>query len=678
MAAGKKEKTNSVIRTQKRMILTFVMIAALFAALTFRIGWVAVVASDTYAKMAAERQTRDEIIPAKRGTIYDRNMKEMALSAVSYRIFVRPSEVPAGKNDAEKAARLEKTAALLSEKLSISLEEVKEMVTQDKTRVRVAKDVSRETAEEIRAIIYEEGLGGVEIEDDVKRYYPLGAFAAHALGGVNDENYGLGGVELQYNSYLSGVMGRWVKNADRMGDSLSYGVESYHGEQDGVNLVLTIDEVIQLYVERAIEKVRESSGAQRVMGLVMDPKTGDILAMGMTPDYDPNEPRVPLDPAEAARVAGLTPEEQLNYWNSMWRNPMISDVYDPGSTFKLFTVSAALEEGVVRPEDYFNCSGYYNVGGTTLRCWRYYNPHGDETLVEAVGNSCNPVMIQLSQRMGWDKFYQYLEKFGFTEKTGIDYPSEGRALLQDKEAAGPVGLATMSFGQGLSITPIQLITAVSAIGNEGKLMQPRLVKALTDQNGNIVESFDTKVTRQVISEKTADEMKKIMEFVVDESGGKVAGIPGYRIGGKTGTAEKLFNGSYKSGKVTASMVAMAPMDDPQISVLIVVDEPQGIKFGSTTAGPGVRDILSEVLRYLNIRPAQLTDAERAAVEAKQVSVPDLRGMNYSDAAGLLLGKRLRYTDSPAIGESEDFMVADQYPKPGERLDPGGLVYLYRE
>jgi stage V sporulation protein D (sporulation-specific penicillin-binding protein) len=413
------------------------------------------------------------------------------------------------------------------------------------------------------------------------------------------------------------------------------------------------------------------------MAIVMDPKTGDILAMGATPDFDPNDPRTPLDPEVAETVRNLLQEEQVEYWNGMWRNPLIGEVYDPGSTFKLLTVSAALEERVSTPGESFYCNGYYEVSGQRLRCWRYYEPHRDESLTQAVGNSCNPVMIQLVQRMGYDRFYKYIELFGFTSKTGVDFPGEANALVQDRATAGPVGLATMSYGQGISITPIQLVTAVSAIGNGGNLMRPRLVKALTDDAGNVVKSFDPQIVRRVLSEQTAAEVKSIMEYVVNESGGKAAKIPGYRIGGKTGTAEKLDNGSYKTGKVTASMIALAPMEDPRIAVLVIVDEPQGVKFGSTTAAPAVKDILSDVLRYMNIAP-QYTQEERAALLRSYAVVPDLVGMSFSDAAGNLLGGGLTYIGSPAATEDVDFTVVDQYPKPGSRLPPGGQVCLYSE
>jgi stage V sporulation protein D (sporulation-specific penicillin-binding protein) len=657
------------------MIFTFIFVSLAFVALAGRIGWISVVASDTYAKQAAERQTKDVIIPAKRGAIFDRNMTGLAVSAPSFRIWIRPANLASGASAELGELNRAKAIGLLSDELGMDGDEILRLASQDKTLVRVAKDVGKETADRIRARVSEEGLMGVEIEESVSRYYPYGAFAAHVLGTVSDDGYGRGGIELEYDQYLLGIEGRWIKDTDRAGNSLAFGLEKRYEEQNGLNVVLTIDEAVQYYVEQAVDKVAEDTQAKRVMAIAMDPETGEVLAMCMTPDYDPNDPRTPLDPSAAEYVAALGPDEQLAYWNGMWRNPMVSDVYDPGSTFKLLTAAAALEEGVTSPNDAFRCSGYYSVGQNTLRCWRYYNPHGPESLTEAIGNSCNPVMIQLAQRMGFDRFYRYLELFGITGTTGIDYPGEGMPLVQSRETAGPVGLATMSFGQGISVTPIQMLTAICAIGNEGRLMQPRLVKALADDDGAIVESFAPKVVRQVVSEQTADEVKKIMEFVVEESGGSVVKTPGYRIGGKTGTAEKLYNGSYKTGRVTSSMIAMAPMDDPKVAVLLIVDEPQGVHYGSTTAGPGIKDMMPKILRHMNIQP-EYTEAELVAMHSSYVAVPDLAGMDCSDAAGVLLGAGLAYAASPIGADSQDFQVAGQYPKAGTLLAPGGQVVLY--
>lgn len=658
-------------KNKKRLVFVFIITCILCTGLAFRVGWIQVVASERYAKMAVEQQTRDVPIPAKRGVIYDRNGKELAISAVTNSIWARPGVVKNASTKEEAQANLEKTASILSEILEMNKDDILKIISQNRSLVKVAKYVDKERADKIRA----EGLKGIEIAEDVKRYYPMGAFAAHLLGSTTDDNRGLAGIELKYDKYLSGIPGRWIKNTDRDGDSLSYGVEKYFQAENGLNLVLTIDEVIQHYVEKALETVQANTQADRVMCIVMDPKTGDILAMSVTPDYDPNNPRVPLTSEGAAYVDSLPDKEKLEFWNKMWRNPLVSDTYEPGSTFKLLTTAIALEEGVTSLDDRFVCTGSIVVAGQKLKCWRFYNPHGSQTLVEAVGNSCNPVFVQLAQRTGYEKYFDYMELFGLRDKTGIDYPGEGYAILQPEETAGPVGLATMSYGQGIAVTPIQLITAVSALGNEGKLMQPRIVKELRDSDGNAIQKFDTKVVRQVVSKETADEMSLIMEAVVDEGGGGTAKVPGYRIGGKTGTANKAKDGRY-SDETFSSFIGMAPMDDPKIAILMIVDNPKGVKFGSQTAAPGVKLVLEETLRYLNIQPTY-SEKEKQAMDSGYTAVPDVTHQNLSDAIGILGGASLNYTLSPANESGEDFVIVDQYPKPGEKMQKGGTVCLYK-
>ncbi len=658
-------------KNKRRLVFVFIISCILCTGLAFRVGWIQVVASERYAKLAVEQQTRDIPIPAKRGVIYDRNGKELAVSAVTNSIWARPGVVKDAKTPEKAQENQERTAAKLAEILGMDKDEILKIISQNRSLVKIAKYVDKEKADQIRA----EELKGIEIAEDVKRYYPMGAFAAHVLGSTTDDNRGLAGIELKYDKYLSGVPGRWIKNTDRDGDSLSYGVEKYFQAENGLNLVLTIDEVIQHYVEKALDTVQVNTQADRVMCIVMDPKTGDILAMGVTPDYDPNNPRVPITSGGAAYVDSLPDKEKLDYWNKMWRNPLISDTYEPGSTFKLLTTSIALEEGVTSLNDKFTCTGSIVVSGQKLKCWRSYNPHGHQNLVEAVGNSCNPVFVQLAQRVGYDKYFDYMELFGLRDKTGVDYPGEGYAILQDEATAGPVGLATMSYGQGIAVTPIQLITAVSALGNEGKLMQPRIVKELRDDDGNVIQKFDTKVVRQIISRETAEEMSLIMEAVVGEGGGGTAKIPGYRIGGKTGTANKAKGGGY-SEETFSSFIGMAPMDDPQIAILLIVDNPKGVKFGSQTAAPGVKIVLEETLRYLNIQPSY-SEEEKQAMESAYTMVPDVTNQNLSDAIGILAGASLNYTLSPADQGGEDFVIVDQYPKPGEKMQKGGTVCLYK-
>jgi stage V sporulation protein D (sporulation-specific penicillin-binding protein) len=662
--------TSSSNRNRKRMIFVFLTVSFICAVLVFRIGWIQIVKSDSYAKLAVEQQTMDTPIPAKRGVIFDRNGKEMAVSAVTNTIWARPGDVKSARSTEEGIIKRQNTARVLSEILGMEEEAVLEIISAEKSLVRVAKYIDKETADKIR----EAALPGISIAEDVKRYYPIGAFAAHVLGSTTDDNRGLSGIELKYDKYLSGTPGRWIKNTDVAGDSLSYGIEKYYQAEDGLSIVLTVDEVIQHYVEKNIAQVLADTQAKRVFCLVMDPKNGDILAMALIPEFDPNNPRVPLDIDEALFVEGLSDSDKLAYWNEMWRNPMISDTYEPGSTFKLITTAIALEEGVTNPEEQFTCTGSTMVSGTKLSCWRSYKPHGTQTLTKAVQNSCNPVFVQLSQRLGLKIYYEYLDKFGLMEKTGIDFPGEGGNILQNIETAGPVGLATMSYGQGIAVTPISLLTAVCALGNEGVLMEPRLVKELLDSKGTVIESFEPKKVRQVVSKKTAAEMCMIMESVVSEGGGGTAAVEGYRIGGKTGTANKVVNGVYVDDTYS-SFIGMVPMDDPQLAILLVVDSPKGVKFGSLTAAPGVKMILEETLRYLNVETSY-TEEELEKIRSTMIDVPNVVGESFSEAIGILGGAGLEYQLSPAKNDGEDFIILDQYPKAEETIKKGSNVYLY--
>lgn len=659
------------IQGKKRILIAFAVLFVALACLCLRLGWIQIVKGDEYSKMATEQQTRDVPIEAKRGVIYDTNGNEMAISATCYSVWARPGNIAAGKNEIEVERNIDKTASELAAVLGEDKDEIRKLITKEQALIKVDKYLDKETADKVRKL----ELSGIEIAEDVKRYYPLGSFLAHTLGSVTDDNTGLSGLELEYNQYLSGVEGRWIKNTDIAGNRLAYGEDKYYQAEDGLGLVLTIDETIQHYVEKSIKTTQENTSADRVMAIMMDVETGDILAIAQTPEFDPNNAKVPLNEKEQKSLEAMSDSEKMAYWNSMWRNFLICDAYEPGSTFKLLTTSMALEEGLTNSEETFTCTGSINVSGTTLKCWRYQNPHGTQTLRQAVGNSCNPVFATLAQRIGIDTFYDYLETFGITEKTGIDFPGEGNSILQNEETAGPVGIATMGYGQGVAVTPIQLITAISSLGNEGKLMQPRLVKALVDEDGNTVKEFDTKVVRQTVSQSTAEEMCSIMEYVVSDGGAGTAKVEGYRVGGKTGTANKAENGGY-SDETYSSFIGMAPMDDPQIAILVIVDNPKGVKYGSTTAAPGAKLILQDTLRYLDLQP-EYTKEEKEALNENQVTVPDLTGEGLEDAIGILGGLSLEYKASGGT-QDEDFIVQDQYPKAGTKIEKGGTVYLYRK
>lgn len=663
--------TKTLNKSKKRLIMAFMVMCAACLALCVRVGWIQIVKGAEYSKMAVEQQTRDVPIAAKRGAIYDTNGKKLAVSATCYTVWARPANVRAGNTPEEREARVKETTHELSAILGKDENETKELLTKRQSLVKIENYLDKETADQIR----KKELPGIEIAEDAKRYYPLGAFLAHTMGSVTNDNSGLSGIELEYDQYLSGTSGRWIKNTDVAGNNLPEGTEKYYQAEDGLGLVLTIDETIQHYVEKSLKTVQKNTKADRVMCVMMAPKTGDVLALAQTPEFDPNDSRTPLDKKEQKKLEAIPDSKKMEYWNAMWRNSLISDVYEPGSTFKLLTTSMALEEKKTNIKEKFTCTGSINVSGTTLKCWRSYNPHGTQTLEQAVGNSCNPVFVTLAQRMGIEKFYDHLTTFGISQKTGIDFPGEGNSILQDKNTAGPVGLATMGYGQGVAVTPIQLITAISSLGNEGKLMRPRLVKALVDEKGDTVKEFDTEIVRQTVSKKTASEMCRIMEYVVAKGGAGTAKVDGYKVGGKTGTANKAKGGGY-SLQTYSSFIGMAPMNDPQVAILVIVDNPKGVKFGSQTAAPGAKLILEDTLRYMEIQP-KLTKAERKALDEEQVIVPDLKGEGLEEAIGILGGLSLKYKASGGK-QNKDFVIQDQYPRAGEKINKGGTVYLYRK
>jgi len=654
--------TSSALRLRKRLIFCLFAVFFLFFVLILRLVWIQIVKGETYQQMAVEQWTRDIPVPSKRGIIYDRNGKKLAISASIETVYVRPVEI---ENPEEVSYKI-------AEVLSLDREEVLKRITAKKDTMLLKKKVEKELVDKIRDI------KGIHVVDDSKRYYPNTNFAAHLLGFTGIDNQGLDGVEAMFDKYLHGLPGRNIAETDVAGRPIPFGYDMYQPPQNGYNLVLTIDEVIQHFAEKAIENAVIKNSALRATAIVMDPKTGDILAMAVKPDYDPNSPFTPVDPITAEMWEGLPQEQLKDEKLKMWRNYAISDVYEPGSTFKMITAAAGLEEGVVTPASTFYCSGFIKVAGKNFKCWRYYRPHGQQTFVEAVQNSCNPVFVQVAQRLGKEKFLKYIKAFGFGETTGINLPGEAYGLVMNDSVVGPVELSTMGFGQGIAVTPIQLITAASAIANDGMLMEPRIAMELRDDDGNVVHEFQPRMRRQVISTKTARTMRQILESVVSEGTGKNAYVPGYRVGGKTGTAQKVINGRYISGKYVASFVAMAPTDDPKITVLVVIDEPNPANYyGGVIAAPVAGEIVRDTLRYLEVKPVYTEEEAEKLVKAKE-KVPDIRNMSLKEGIDLLERNNLQFQVIGNIIEGEKNLIVDQTPKPDIMVSENSIVLVYLE
>ncbi len=656
------------MKNKKRIIIGFMIIAFLMILLCLRTAWIQVVKADDYSETATNQQMSDIPLEAERGSIFDRNGQQMAVSATCYSMWVRPAQITENYDNEEKYTELcQKLAVILDAKAADLRKELK----QDSTLVCIARYLDKSQRDKIADL----EIPGVELSEGTRRYYPMKTSAAKLLGSVTDDGVGRTGIESEFDKYLSGVSGRWIKATDLNGDTLSYGKQTLHQAKNGYNVHLTVDEVLQHYAEEAAEKGMKDTKASRVMILVMNPKNGDVLAMAATPSFDPNNATAPLSSSDKKAYDKMTDKEQSEYLSQMWSNPLVSNLYEPGSTFKLLTTSAALEEGVTTPGARYYDSGSINVDGTVLHCWNLAG-HGAQSLTEAVGNSCNPVQVELALKMGKKKYYNYLEMFGITDTTGIDLPAETSALIKDESGLTNVDLATMAYGQGIAVTPIQLLTAINAIGNDGVMMKPRIVSKLTNSEGKTVRNYPTEKVRKVISSKTADEMRSIMEYVVEKGGGGAAGVPGYRVGGKTGTADKVVNGVYTKDTYS-SFVGMAPMDDPRISMLVVVDSPKGNQYGSSTAAPIANTFLTKALTYLEVSP-RYTSEEEKALGSSIVYVPKVKGMTYSQAVQELKKAGLKYTVSPKIKKDTTFKIVDQYPAAGSKVTKGDTIYLYRK
>ncbi|MCR8745358.1 stage V sporulation protein D [Romboutsia lituseburensis] len=649
--------------SKKRLVLVLILACALFLGLTMRTGYLQLVKGEWLSTKATDQQTREIPIEPKRGTIYDKNMKELAVSVTKYTVWCKPVEVKDKKEAAKTVSTIlgkeyEDVFKLVSKK-NMALVKIERWIDDDKaTKIREAK------------------IPGIWVAEDNQRYYPYGNFAPYVLGHTSSDSQGIAGIEMNYDKHLKGKSGKLIVSTDASGREIPRGMEKYYEPTQGDGLVLTIDEVIQHYSEKAAQKAYELNNAKRVTVVAMDPRTGDILSLASKPDYNPNDPRTPIYPYYEEELDKYDDKNKIKGYYQMWRNPVVSDTYEPGSTFKIITSSAGLEENVIKDGEKFTCTGGVTIAGQRLKCWRHYRPHGEQTFEQGVQNSCNPVFMEVGKRLGVKKMYDYIEAFGFMDKTGIDLPGEGKGILHNEKNVGPVELATISFGQANSLTPIQLITAISSVANDGNLMKPRVVKGYTDNKGNMTEEIPPKVVRQVISKQTSEKMMSILESVVSVGSGNKAYIPGYRIGGKTGTAQKVIDGRYASGKYICSFIGIAPTDNPQIVVLAIVDEPTGVMaFGSSTAGPIVKEVMNDSLKYLGVEP-KYSEKEKKEFEKTQVEVPDVRNLPIEDAVKELEEVKLNPNLDTDINIEKGTKVVDMFPKPGVKVAEGSGIMLY--
>lgn len=630
--------TNVVIR--KRVTRLFLFVGMILVLLIGRLAWIQFVRGEEL-RIKAEANRMDDIpVPAPRGTIYDRNGVELVVSISSDSVCAFPPEVK--KGDPQKTARE------LARILDMPYETVLKKISKPNNFEYIQRKVDPEKIKEIKQL----DLAGIDVVEEKQRTYPKRRLASHVLGFVGMDNIGLDGLELKLDRELAGIPGRIITEKDATGREIPQALHEHEPPVPGNSVWLTIDEAIQYFSERELDNIVAQYKPKSAVIIVMDPKSGEILAMGSRPDYDPakyNE-----SPAENRRNLAL----QLNY--------------EPGSTFKIITAASALEEGVVNPESRFYDPGYIAVGDRKIKCWRYPLFHGAQSFVEAVENSCNPAFVKIGLDLAKERFYKYIRAFGFGQKTGLSLTGEALGIVIPEKEVTPINLATISIGQSISVTPIQLITAISAVANDGVLMKPKIVKAIKDNKGNIVKEDKPEPVRQVISKSTARQLAGILEKVVSNGTGEKAYLEGYRIAGKTGTAQKAGKGGYIQGKYITSFAGFAPADDPRVAILVLIDEPQGgAYFGGVIAAPIFQNLSKDVLRYLNVTPQLSADEIKNRTEKAEVLVPDVVNTSLEDAQRIMVEAGLETKI-----EGEGSWVVNQQPKGGAKFPAGTQVIIY--
>ena len=576
--------TEFLTHHRKKLFIVFLISALLMVGLCAQLGFLMIARSDHYSKMADELHKRERTIKAARGEIVDRNGTVIAANRTVCTVSVIHNQVTEPEKVIRELVRI----------LELPETEVRKKVEKWSSREIIRTNVEKSVGDQIMNL----GLSGVKVDEDYKRYYPYGSLASKVLGFTGADNQGIIGLEVKYERYLKGRDGLILTTSDAKGTELQNAAEERVEPVPGNTLTVSLDVNIQKYAEQAAYQVMEKKGAKAVSVIVMDPRNGEIYAMVNVPEFDLNDPFT-LN----VESGGLTGTELQDARNKMWRNRCINDTYEPGSTFKIITAAAGLEAGVVHLDDRFSCPGFRIVEDRKIRCHKI-GGHGGETFLQGAMNSCNPVFIDVGARLGVDSFYHYFEQFGLLGKTGIDLPGEAATIMHKKENMGLVELATVSFGQSFQITPIQLITTASSIINGGRRITPHFAMNVESTDGTYYQKFSYPERMGVVSEATSETMRYILEQVVAEGSGKRAKLPGYRVGGKTATSEKLPR-SLK--KYISSFLGFAPADDPQVIALITIDEPVGIYYGGTIAAPVVADIFSNILPYLDITSVSETD-----------------------------------------------------------------------
>ena len=658
-------------KMESRSLKAFLIFCVALAIIIGNLFWIQIIKGEEYRLKAERNQLSDTVIAANRGTIYDSNMKVIAQSASAWLVYINPSKIT---TDEQKQLLVDGFVDIFE----LDKEAVEKKVNRQKSGYeKIIGQIDNTKKAELQEYLKahkDQMLGTiVGIDPDTKRYYPLGTFASTIIGFTGSEDIGRSGLELKYNSELTGEAGRRITAKNALSGDMPNDYETTYDARQGYSLVLTIDEVIQYFLEQQLAQAVTETQAKYAYGIVMDVKTGAILGMSTMPDYDLNAPYKIHSDAVIKEIQEMEDDNakaqaETNALYSQWRNRTVTDSYEPGSTFKLFVAAAALEEGVMTTDTTYNCTSRIKVADYYQNCFNH-KAHGTQTVAEALPNSCNTFFITMGQKMGAVTFSKYFEAFGFTEATGIDLPSEAKPVagktFYEAENMGIAELSSASFGQTFQISPIQMITAVSAFGNGGKLMRPYVVSKILDEDGNIVSETEPYVKRQVVSEKTADIMTQLMEQVVVWGTAKNAYVAGYHVAGKTGTSEKI--GANAADQTVASFVGFAPANNPEIAVFIALDEPQYYATGGSGAAPVAGRIFENILAYLNVDP-EYSDEE---ISKMTVSAPNLIGESTENVKS----KASDFTVK-IIGEGTS--VVSQTPAPGQTLPKGGVIVVYTD
>ncbi len=638
-----KNKTHN----RRKTVVFFLAVFAVFIVLAVRLVYLIGLKGDYYTEKAEELHERERSIKAARGEIYDANGVLIATNKTVCTISVIHSQL----TDPEEVIRV------LSKELGMTEEAVRKKVEKISSREKIKSNVDKEIGDRIR----EYDLAGVKVDEDFKRYYPFDSLASKVLGFTGSDNQGIIGLEVIYEDYLKGTEGQILTLTDARGVELVNTAEKRIEPVAGNNLYLSLDVNIQKYAQQAAQKVLEKKQAKSVSIILMNPQNGEIYAMVNLPEFNLNEPYT----LNIETEGNLSSEEQQKLLNQMWRNGAINDTYEPGSTFKIITMAAALEEGVVSLNDTFSCPGFKIVEDRKIRCHKV-SGHGAENFVQGAMNSCNPVFIEVGLRLGIDRYYDYFQQFGLLSKTGIDLPGEAGTIMHKKENMGQVELATVSFGQSFQISPIQMLTTVSSLINGGRRITPHFGVDVRNSEGEIIEVLSYETKEDILSEETSETVRYILEQVVSAGSGKNAYLPGFHVGGKTATSEKLPR-SLK--KYISSFIGFAPADDPQIIGIVIIDEPVGIYYGGTIAAPVMKELFENVLPYLGIEE-RYTEEEKQ-YQTKSVIMPAVEGLTLKEAKALMQENSFELR---LLGEGD--RIIEQFPLAGEEIADTSTVILY--